>query len=171
LVGPSGLFCWIVSNSNSKAADIATIVYYSLTWFIILLNCFFVIRVISMLKKELISEGDLVKKYTNKLKLYPLVQIISFLPATVNKVYNLTTNRENFYMLLLQGMFDAMTGLMFALVFGFNLSVRNYISECCRIICCCRKKEKLDSDAINIGVDKSRTKSFNYLDDTILTDS
>ncbi len=171
LYGPAGTFCWIAVGQYSDASNIATIVYYSLSWLIILLNGYFVIKVILTLRRDFKSEEDLVKKYTNKLKLYPLVQVISFIPATVNRVYNLIDNRENFYLLLIQGIFDALTGLMFAFVFGFNYQVRKSLGDCFAGLCCKRKRVNNERDYINNPLDKARTKSLTYLDDTILTDS
>lgn len=165
LQGPAGLFCWIVVNSDSKQARIAIIAYYAITWFIIVLNIFFVVRVIILLKRELRGEDHLIRKYTNKLTMYPLVQIICFLPTTANRIYILATNKELFFLWYLNAIFDALTGLMFTLVFGFNSSVRNVLIDCIRKICC-KKKNKVQCDLVNKTSD-----SEDNIDSTIFRNS
>jgi hypothetical protein len=81
------------------------------------------------LHKELKNEQELIDKYTNKLKWYPIVQIISYIPCTINRIYGLATPNENFWIMLLQGIFDSLTGLMFAMVYGMNASVKNTVHE------------------------------------------
>jgi hypothetical protein len=132
------------------------------------------VKVIFLLKDELKNETDLVNKYTSKLRMYPIVQIVSYIPATVNKIYNLTTGNSNFTLMLIQGIFDSLTGLMFALVYGFNSSVRASLCECFRAIFCRNSDNRSDnrsSNGINISFqNKERTRSLTYMDDTILTE-
>jgi hypothetical protein len=135
----------------------------------ILLNIFFVIKVHITFKKEFRNEEEFVRKLTNKLKLYPVVQVVSFLPATVNRLYNLVSNKENFYLLMIQGIFDAITGLMFAFVFGFNNQVRKSLWDCIIRICCKKGPENTQINQINNTL--ARTSNISYLDDTILTDN
>ncbi len=127
--GHSGVFCWIQTENGNPLNENLIIIYYSLTWFIIFLNCIFVIKVIVQLHKELKNEQDLIDKYTNKLKWYPIVQIISYIPCTIRRIYGLYSPNDNFWILLFQGIFDSLTGLMFALVYGMNVSVKNTVHE------------------------------------------
>ena len=136
---------------------------------IILLNIFFVIKIHITFKKEFKNEEEFVRKLINKLKLYPIVQVISFLPATVNRIYNIVSDKENFYLLMVQGIFDAITGLMFAFVFGFNNQVRKSLWDCIKRICC--KKGGENSQVNQINNSFPRTSNMTYLDDTILTDN
>lgn len=128
--GPGGAFCWIAVEANTRGTQILIIIYYCLTWTIIVLNCFFVIKVIFLLKKELKNEETLISKYISKLKWYPVVQILSYIPCTVNRIYNLTSGQENFTISISQVIADSLTGLMFSLVYGLNSSVRQAIGEC-----------------------------------------
>jgi len=130
------------------------------------MNCYYVLGVILILRRELKSEEELVRKYTNRLKWYPLVQVISFLPATINRVYNLATNEENFALLLIQGIFDSGTGLMFALVFGFNSTVRKSFLDCIDLFCC--RKRKVVEYGINCITTETISKSPTY-NDTVFT--
>ena len=132
------------------------------------MNCYYVLGVILILRRELKSEEELVRKYTNRLKWYPLVQVISFMPATINRVYNLATNQENFGLLLIQGIFDSLTGLMFALVFGFNSSVKKSFCDCIKLFCC--KKRKVAEFDINNNSTETISKSPTYLETALSTE-
>jgi hypothetical protein len=127
--GPSGFICFIALFDYNPKEMAYTIIFYAWTWLIILFNCFFIIKVMNLLKSELKDDQNLVDKYSNKLKLYPLVQIISFIPATINRIYNMCTNNDNFTLTLIQCIFDNSDGLMFAFVYGFNNTVRGAISD------------------------------------------
>ncbi len=144
--GPSGVFCWIATQANTPGTKSLTIIYYTFTWLIILLNTFFVIKLILQLRDELKSEIELVDRYTRKLRLYPLVQIISYIPCTINRIYNLSTGGDNFYLMITQIIFDSLTGLMFSFVYGFNASVKKNLSECCVLLCCKKKTHQREID-------------------------
>jgi hypothetical protein len=103
-----------------------------LCWIILSLNIYFVARLVCLLRKELQDDEELINRYTSKLKWYPLIQIISLLPATISRLYYLATRDNNFYLVLIQCIFDSLTGLMFSLVYGFNPSVRAALVELCR---------------------------------------
>jgi hypothetical protein len=137
--GPSGVFCWIATQANTPGTKSLTIIYYIFTWSIILLNSFFVIKLILQLRDELKCEKELVDKYTRKLRLYPLVQIVSYIPCTINRIYNLSSGGDNFYLMMSQIILDSLTGLMFSFVYGFNASVKKNLSECCTLLCCKKK--------------------------------
>jgi hypothetical protein len=107
---------------------------------LILFNCFFVIRLIIVLKQELKNDEDLIEKYTSKLKWFPIIQIISFIPATINRSYEWISGNNSFFLTLIQLIFDTSTGLMFAVVYGFNPAVKQALSECfCSMFCKKRK--------------------------------
>jgi hypothetical protein len=105
---------------------------------------------VCLLKKELHNDTELVDRYINKLKWFPLVQIISFLPATITRLHFLVTKEPNFYLILWQSIFDSLTGLLFSLVYGFNPTVRNALSELFqKITGTYERKESIDSQNNN----------------------
>ncbi len=173
--GPSGMFCWIATEMmlNSPGVKTLTIVYYSITWMTILLNCIFVIKVILLLREELKNEQELIDKYTSKLRWYPIIQIISYIPATVNRIYGLSTGRENFWLMLFQNTFDSLTGVMFALVYGLNASVKNTVRDSLRGLCgrkVKQRKESTISDDRNentlTDIPNRLSKSLTFLDES-----
>lgn len=117
-------------------------------------NCFFFIKVIYKVKRDLNSSSDaeIVNKFTTKLKWYPIVQIICLLPGTINRIYNFSTQHEVFVLTLIQALFDFSSGFFFAIVYGLNPTIRNAICSCFRV-CFCRKKKRTSriSEELNIS--------------------
>jgi hypothetical protein len=105
------------------------IIFYSFLWFIVTLNIYFFARVICLLKNELRDDYDLIYRYIGKLKWFPIVQILSLLPATINKLYYLTSNDKNFPLSIIQALFDGFTGLLFSLLYINHPSVKNALNE------------------------------------------
>jgi hypothetical protein len=165
--GPSGVFCWIATTVHTSAVHVMTLIYYLLTWMIILCNCVFVVRLIFLLRKELQNEKDLADKYTNKLKWYPLIQIISYLPATVNRVYGIISDEESFTLMLIQIIFDSLTGLAFSLVYGFNSNVRNALGNFIGALCC-KKKQRGSVMSEGESIETTNRRSLTSLDESVL---
>ena len=105
------------------------IIFYSICWFTVILNIYFFARTKCLLKKELGDDLDLINRYISKLKWFHIVQIMSLLPVTVNKLYYLTSNDKNFILSIIQGIFDGLTGLFFSLLYMNHPSVKNAINE------------------------------------------
>lgn len=122
------------------------------------------------MKNELQNEHELIYKYTSKLRLYPIVQIISFIPATINRFHNLGSNDQNFTLTLLQCIFDSLTGLMFAFVYGFTNTVRNSIGECFQNIFC-KKKIQQALSMSESEIDLSRESFQRNHNDSIISDN
>lgn len=139
--GISGAWCWVDLTRDDSKTFVVILVFYSLVWFLILLNCVFVVKLIIMLNNELRTDKEKLKKYTNKLIWYPVIQIICLLPATVNRIIFLINPTNNTPTLdIIQAAFDSMTGFMFAIVYGFNPSVKESIKEVFAYICCRNKR-------------------------------
>jgi hypothetical protein len=153
------MWCWVAEEEA-----MITACYYTLCWLIIILNCYFVCRLVCLLKKELKNDLDLVDKYINKLKWFPLVQIISLLPASIARLHWLISGEPNFYLILCQSVFDALTGLMFSLVYGFNPTVRVALSELCQKITGTYKPRKESYDTFN-----NRSRNISLIDESFVS--
>jgi len=112
----------------------------------IIINCFFLIKVIATVKKLINQESDkeMVDRVTYKLKWYPIIQIICFVPATINRVNDYLTGNESFILTLIQTIFDYSSGFLFAIAYGLNHTIIDYLSDCLSICCCCIKKKEKD---------------------------
>lgn len=126
--GQAGIWCWIKSGKDDKYIYYQ-IAYYILTWIIVLLNTLFVILLIWNLR-QLNCNDEIITRYVNKLKLYPIIQIISLIPATINRIISLSSENKHFFCLMVfQVIFDSLTGLIFSIVYGFNPNVRKLIHD------------------------------------------
>ena len=132
--GQAEIWCWI--DSEFKAYQLA---YYIVTWIIVILNTIFVVLLIWNLK-QLNCNDEMIKRYINKLKLYPIIQIVSLIPATINRImYYFYDIKNIFWMAVLQIIFDSLTGLIFSIVYGFNPNVRTIIYDFMERICSKKK--------------------------------
>lgn len=117
----------------------------------------------------------MIGRYINKLKLYPLIQIISLVPATINRIICLCGKEEVFWLMVIQIVFDSLTGLIFSLVYGFNPNVRTIVYDFFQGFCCAKKPNE---DEISNNLDDSvsidhpnrfRSDSIKMYDDNIIT--
>ena len=106
-------------------------------------------------------QGDLrhlVSKYFPKLIAYNVVQIVCIIPPSIHRIYYLIVGIENYHLMLFQTIFDSITGLLFAIVYGMNNSVRNELkilgSSLCR-----KKNENIEFDGSDDG-DRKLYKTF-----------
>ena len=139
--GPAEIWCWIRTTKDDKYNGFQ-LAYYILTWIIVFLNTVFVILLIWNLK-QLNCNDEMISRYINKLKLYPIIQILSLIPATVNRImYYFFDRGDIFWLGVLQIIFDSLTGLVFSILYGFNPNVRTIICDFVKGIC--SKKENVN---------------------------
>jgi len=116
----------------------------------------------------------MIGRYINKLKLYPMIQIISLVPATINRIISLAFHKEIYVLMMIQVIFDSLTGLIFSIVYGFNPNVRTIVYDFFTGFC--RKKNAVDdidnslndSDSID-HPNRFRNDSIKMYDDNIIT--
>jgi hypothetical protein len=105
-------------------------------WFFIILNCFFIFKVIYIFKEHLKKVGGkkayLLRAYSF-MKWYPIVHIICTMPATINRVYGIVKS-ESFPLMIIQSIFDSFEGCLILVVFLMSPGIKYSISICCRRI-------------------------------------
>ncbi len=69
------------------------------------------------------------KKYS-VMKWYPIVQIVCSLPATVNRLYDIITKSNNFWLMLIQAFFDGIEGLMITIIFLLEPEIKHSLKFC-----------------------------------------
>ena len=57
--------------------------------------------------------------------------IICIVPATINRLYNLSNNQEIAILFYIQTFFDSLQGLLFAIIFGIDSSIKEVIKQFC----------------------------------------
>lgn len=103
-----------------------------------------------------------------------MIQIISLVPATINRIISLCGKDDIFWLMVIQIIFDSLTGLIFSIVYGFNPNVRTIVYDFFHGLCTKRPNE----DQINNNLDDSvsidhpnrfRSDSIKMYDDNIIT--
>lgn len=139
----AGAWCWVSKGSLS-------IVYIVISWFITLLNVIFIILLIRLLRNELPDEPQLVNRYIRRLIWFPVVQMFSLIPFTINVILIGNHSKDFYWLSVFQIITDCITGLAFAFVYGMNPGVYDTAKRCLfkslYTIFCCNK----NNDGANI---------------------
>ena len=61
VIGPSGAWCWLATRDLSTKVTVSVWISYSLMWLLILINTYYVLRVIEMLRKNHLSSNITLK--------------------------------------------------------------------------------------------------------------
>ncbi len=102
------------------------------TWFFIILNAFFIFKVISILHKNnnrSYSRTVLLKVY-HVMKWFPIVQILCIIPSTISRIYNVLDLEANFVLVLAQTIFGSFLGIPYLIIY-LNLP---QVKECMRVL-------------------------------------
>jgi hypothetical protein len=135
--GPSGAWCWLDINTTDENKRKKVLVFvwiaYSVPWFFIFANAYFIIKAIIILKRNHLSgqEKLIVDKFSKKLRTYPIVMAICILPATINRIYSVFADKENLIMFYFQTIGDSLQGFLFAIIFGINPAIKEAVKELC----------------------------------------
>lgn len=136
LYGPSGPWCWLdfFTTDQEKISRVRkmTYIYYSFIWLLIILNAYFVIKVIvALTRRATVESRHYISRTTSHLKWYPIVLIISFVPGTIRRIIILSSGDENDWigLIYIQAIFDAIQGGCFALVYSLTPEVRQAVKQ------------------------------------------
>lgn len=102
-----------------------------------------------------------------------MIQIVSLIPATINRIISLNQDKDYFWLLVIQIIFDSLTGLIFSIVYGFNPNVRTIIYDFFHGIFQKKSNEDINnilnnSDSIE-HPNRKRNDSLKIYDDNIIT--
>lgn len=125
--GEAGGWCWIIDDS---AVDIMWrfIQFYVPLW-IIMIYCGYVYYKVAEKFKE--SEGADAAPI-RRLKMYPLVLVICYFWATINRVFQAVSGGQTvFFLSVLQIAFSSPIGFINALIYGYTRQVRTQLKGLC----------------------------------------
>jgi len=136
---------------KKELARIFVWIYYSLNWLFIFINAFYIYKILNLLQYPNYNEREklIIDKYASKLKTYPIVLLICYIPATINRIYTLITGDENFYLYFLHQFFGSLQGFFFAISFGLNSQIQMVIVKIFRKLCGNKQKPKSGKDLNN----------------------
>lgn len=114
-------WCWVRSNSFISEF----VLFYIPLWIVIAGNCYFYIYIILKTKKLIENiQGNF--ESLNKLKLYPLVCLICYVPITINRILEYYYTLD-FQLVMVGGIVCCSQGLLNSIIYGLNRSTKNIL--------------------------------------------
>jgi hypothetical protein len=121
-------WCWIGQNPEYDTRFYERyFLFFIPLWTSIALNTLLFIFVYRAVRKTTINQKVLIS-LNKKLKYYPIILVISFLPYTIKSIFELLNNiyfhRHKLELTIVAGIFRSIIGLLNAIVYGFTQRVR-----------------------------------------------
>ena len=119
-------WCWIKQEEY-----LYRFILFSLPlWTTIIANCIFYILIIKKISNTFarVQEAENIDELLHKLKIYPIVSIICFLPITSYRLYEYY-NGDNYVFVMCGGIILCLNGFFNTVIYGLNKHVRNIIKS------------------------------------------
>jgi len=129
--GRAGLYCWIKNDEIVKDNAMRFVQFYIPLWIAIGFNIYAYIKVVRFIKKYISTTLEI--RFIHRLKYYPIVLVICWTFATVNRIYNIF-GKEILALTFLHVTLGGLQGLLNAFIYGTNDQVKQVWKE---RICCC----------------------------------
>jgi len=129
--GRAGLYCWIKNDDLDKDTAMRFIQFYVPLWIAIGFNVYAYVKVVRFIKKYISTTLEI--RFIHRLKYYPLVLVICWTFATINRIYNIF-GKEVPSLTFLHVTFGGLQGLLNAFVYGANDQVKQVWKD---KLCCC----------------------------------
>lgn len=144
--GPAGAWCWLnTKNHENTTAWIWSLVIYLFIWGNIIVNLISIIKSINYFKirtfeieEENIDEANFLRNFCIVLRFFPIILIICWLPATINRIYLFASRRENTFLYTIQAFFSNLTGFLNCIVYSY------YYKTFIKLWCCAKKQENFN---------------------------
>jgi hypothetical protein len=144
LIGRSFLWCYIEShgiNLNVRNKT-ALILFYIFMWTLFFISLSFILKVVKFLNNLYINKSDkeMIIRFTSRLKLFPLVQVIGLVPVTISRciqLFGIETNTifDYFIMVIL-----CSQGIFYGIIYCQNPIVKDSIELNLRRLFCFKRK-------------------------------
>ena len=152
--GPSGAWCWInINDRNDYKASIWSITLYIVHLIHIIFNLVAIIKCIHYfeiraleIQEENKEESNFLRDYCIVLKFFPIILILCFIPASINRAYNFFYKIDNIVLNCIHSLIESMQGFLDSIVYSY------YYRHLFKICCETEKKEK-----VQIEIDKSKS--------------
>lgn len=166
MIGPSGNWCWIKTTAASDKTKAYTyiMIFYGIMWLMFFISVALICKVVHFLKHLYISrdEKELIYKYTSRLRIFPLIQMLTLIPCTIHRTLDYLSIECPPWSDYLIVVLISSQGFLYAIVYGFNPKVRSKLSGFIeKYICCKKDTEKVSLISLNTEViDYSETSLF-----------
>ena len=148
--GPAGAWCWLnTKNHNNTPAWIWSLIIYIFIWVNIIFNIIAIIKSINFFKLRTFEiqeqdqnndEANFLKNFCIVLKFFPIILVICWLPATINRIYLFASNVENTLLYSMQAFFSNLTGFLNCFVYSY------YYKTLIKLFCCCGKTKEIKNE-------------------------
>ena len=106
--------------------------------FLLSVNIYFTIKLIQILREDLGENNQLMFKYSARLKWFPIIQIICFLPNTICRILHF--NSKGFFAFeIIRAVTESSSGFIFSIVYAYNPIIKKKIAD---LFCCNKRKNK-----------------------------
>jgi hypothetical protein len=134
--GPAGAWCWI----KERYMAMRFIAFYIPLVLAIAFNAVVYTMVVRLIKRTYTSGADQasakqIDNTTRKLRLYPFILVIVWLPSLINRIVELSVGREVYGFFLAQKVFSSSQGMLNAIVYGFSRGVREALAQSLNEMC------------------------------------
>ncbi len=134
--GPAGAWCWI----KERYIAMRIVGFYLPLILAIIFNAVvytFVVRLINRTYKTGADQASAkqIDNTTRKLRVYPFILLIVWLPAMINRTYELSTGEQSYSLFLIQQIFSSSQGMWNAMVYGFSRGVREALGQSLHEMC------------------------------------
>jgi hypothetical protein len=88
-------------------------------WFFIILNAFFIFKVIGILNSQSVksNRSRVLLGVNNVIKWFPIAQIICVIPSTISRIYNVLDKPPNFTLIIFQTIFGSVLGVCYLIIY------------------------------------------------------
>jgi hypothetical protein len=155
--GPADGWCWIVDDK----AYWWFIQFYAPLWMAAFAITYIYVCIICMLRGIVGRSGTMavdpavlrIREMISRLKYYPVILVVVWFWASVNRIYEISSGKHLFWLIILQRTFSNSQGLFNALVYGCGAAVRKAIwrsipATMKKRVCCCVRIDRSDPQHI-----------------------
>ncbi|OMJ67236.1 hypothetical protein SteCoe_35654 [Stentor coeruleus] len=98
------------------------ITFYGPLWLLNGINLWIYIKIIRKINER--EHGSI-----KRLRIYPLILVLCYLPATIERTFEMVSYGDSIIMIIMMGVGDGLLGLANAICYGFTDHVKNYVFE------------------------------------------
>ena len=130
--GPASVWCWI-----SKAATfgngfrfVSFFVPFYVAWFVVIVCYIWISRVAALAYAHMRDEDkERSQRQLARLRWYPIIFVVLYIPATINRVYNWLSQDDIFLLFLFQVLTAPSVGFVNSIAYGLDTEVRHRIAN------------------------------------------
>lgn len=130
--GPASVWCWISKQATGGNAlrFVTFFVPFYISWLLILVLYFWTHNVAYKSFQHMRDEEkEKSQRQIARLRAYPIIFVILYIPATVNRIYNWASNDDIFFLFILQVLTAPAVGFVNSIAYGMDTEIRNFVAN------------------------------------------